>query len=91
MKTLYIVIWHEAIEAADLIAGIFDNEVDAKILHDDLVAKSSGDYWEIVIKHFFESNPYKDIKCHECNQNSSSRSPCSCLLYEDWEKEHSNQ
>lgn len=50
MKKLYIVIWLEAIEASDLIAGIFDNEKDANDLHEELLTESSGDYWEVVTK-----------------------------------------
>ncbi len=48
--TLYIVIWHEAIEASDLIAGIFKTREEADEHHGLLEHNSSGDYWEVIEK-----------------------------------------
>ena len=50
MKNLYVVIWHEAIEVSDLVAGIFNDEQNAIDFKDKLVAESSGDYWEVITK-----------------------------------------
>ena len=48
--TLYIVIWHEAIDVSDLIAGIFTKEYEAASLVTTLESSSSGEYWEIITK-----------------------------------------
>lgn len=47
---VYIVIWHEAIDATDLVAGVFTTREKAEEHHGLLEHNSSGDYWEVIEK-----------------------------------------
>ena len=50
MKQIYIVIWHEAQEVSDLVAGIFNDEQNALALQDKLNSEATDNYWEVITK-----------------------------------------
>lgn len=50
METVYIIIWHEAIEVEDLVEGVYLSLTEAHIRCDKLNAEASGYYWEVIEK-----------------------------------------